>query len=393
VDRRLGAWPRARCGRRVLCRAGADQGASRAWRRRMCRLLRQVVELRGSDLHLASGASPHVRVDGELRPAPGAKLSAAELRALLLDAMPRHAQSSLELNSHCRFVHELPGVGRFRVNVFLDGHGIGAALRWIPAQLPSPGQLKLPPQLGELCGHDRGLLLVTGPAGSGKSTTLAALIDFINRHRVGRIVTVEDPIELVHQSEKCLVSQRQVGTHAASFESALRAIRREDPDVILVDELGDPASVQLAVEAAESGRLVLAAVGSRSATGAVERLVEQFSGGLRAQIRAMVADSLRGVVAQALCKRVGGGRTPAFEILVGTPAVANLVREAQAAELGQHIQLSGDDGMCSLNQHLIELVRAGVVEPAEAYLKSNDRRGLKEQLDELGVTLRPRASS
>jgi len=346
-----------------------------------------MVALDASDLHFAAGQVPHARVDGELVPTDAPSLSAAELRLALLDVMPRAAQNALELTHDAEFVIEVPELGRFRAQAFIDGNGIAAALRRIPAELSSPEQLSLPEQLAELCWHDRGLVLVSGPAGSGKSTTLAAMVDFINHNRSGHIVTIEDPIEIVQRSDKCLVHQRQIGTHAVSFERALRAVRREDPDIVVVDELRDASSIQLVLEAADDGRLVLGSLRARSATSAIERLIEPFSGGLRAQLRAMMADSLRGVVVQTLCRRVGGGRTPAFEILLGTPAVSKLVRDAQADELVQVMQLGAAEGMCTLNQHLVELVRSGMVEPAEAYLKSNDPLAMKEQLAELGISL------
>ena len=351
------------------------------------RWLRQLVEAEATELHIVSGHVPHLRIDGELRPGLEGVLSAVDVRTLLLEVMPRGAHSHLELGHHAEFVYEVARLARFRVNAFLDAGGPGAVVRRIPMQIPSPEQLGLPPQLGKLCWHRRGLVLIGGGAGSGRTTTLAALIDFINHNRVARVVTIEDPIELVHRGDRCLVSQRQLGTHAASSEKALGALRHEQPDVLAIDELRDARSVEQALEAAGDGTLVLATVAARSAASAIEKLSEPSADGARSPIRAMLADSLLGVVVQTLCQRAGGGRQPAFEILLGTPTVSDLVRETRADELEQVMQLGAGHGMCTLNQHLVELVRAGVVEPAEAVLRSNAPLVLGMLLSEIGVAV------
>src|SRR5690606_26140605 len=256
---------------------------------------------------------------------------------------------------------------RFRVNVFANRLGIAAVLRQIPNQIRTAEELGLPQALLDLCFLTKGLVLVTGPTGSGKSTTLAALIDYINRNRSDHILTIEDPIEFVHRNKKCLVNQREVGVHTESFKRALRAALREDPDIILVGELRDLETVAIAIETAETGHLVFGTLHTTTAPATVDRLIDQFPADQQEQIRVMLADTLKGVVAQTLCKKVGGGRIAALEILLVNHAISNLIREGKTFQIPSVMQTSKAKGMCTLNDSLLDLVKKGLVEPAEAY--------------------------
>jgi twitching motility protein PilT len=350
-------------------------------------MLRQMINFKASDLHLSADCVPLMRIHGEMRAAGKQPLGNAQLRKLLLEIIPKGPRDDFDQLSDADFAHEVEGLARFRVNYFLDRKGICGVFRQIPYEIQRPETLGLPPQVIDLCWLSKGLVLVTGPTGSGKSTTLAALVDYVNRHRTDHIVTIEDPIEFVHQNKKCLVNQREVGTHTQSFKNALRAALREDPDVVLVGELRDLETVAIAIETAETGHLVFGTLHTTSAPGTVSRVIEQFPGDQQAQIRTMLSESLRGVIAQMLCKKAGGGRVAAFEILLGTPAVANIIREGKTEQLISVMQMGRQLGMQTMNEHFLSLVRDGIVEPGEAYLRTNDKRGLKEQLDRLGIEL------
>ncbi len=246
-------------------------------------------------------------------------------------------------------------------------------------------RLGLPPKVLDLCWLTKGLVLVTGPTGSGKSTTLATLVDYINQNRADHIITIEDPIEFVHPNKRCLVNQREVGVHTKSFKAALRAALREDPDIVLVGEMRDLETIAIAVETAETGHLVFGTLHTTSATSTIDRIIDQFPPEQQAQIRTMLSESLRGVIAQVLCKKKGGGRVAAYEILVTTPAVANLIREGKTYQIPSLLQTGRALGMQTLNDHLLQHVKAGLVEPKEALMKSNDKQTFKDLLTKSGV--------
>jgi twitching motility protein PilT len=262
----------------------------------------------------------------------------------------------------------------------MDRKGVGAVFRQIPFDIMSPEQLGIPPRVLDLCHLSKGLVLVTGPTGSGKSTTLATLIDVINSTRSDHIITIEDPIEFVHPNKGCLVNQREVGVHTSGFKAALRAALREDPDIVLVGEMRDLETIAIAIETAETGHLVFGTLHTTSAPSTVDRIIDQFPADRQAQIRTMLSESLRGVVAQMLCKKKGGGRVAAYEVLIANPAVANLIREGKTFQLKSVMQTGRALGMQTMNDHLIELVKTDKIEPLEAYMKSNDKQVMKDLL-------------
>jgi twitching motility protein PilT len=330
-----------------------------------------------SDLHVRSGLPPMLRIDGQMAPVDGvAPVPGADLRAQLMALMPADLRAAFDEARDADFAHEIAGVGTFRCNVFVERRGIGAVFRVLPSRIPTLEELKLPPVIRQFCALGKGLVLVTGPTGSGKSTTLAAMVDQINRTRAEHIVTIEDPIEFVHQEIRCRVTQREVGAHAASFRRALRAALREDPDVVLIGELRDLETTAIALETAETGHLVFGTLHTTSAVGTIDRLVDQFPGEQQKRIRAGLAESLRGVVAQTLCPRIGGGRVAALEILVNTPAVANLIREGKTHQVPSAIQTGGQHGMVLMNARLADLVRSGAVRAEDALQRAHDPAGL-----------------
>jgi twitching motility protein PilT len=351
-------------------------------------LLEMMVERDASDLHLSSEQPPRLRIDGDLDPIPGGEvLGPDRLKAWLYEITPRRNREEFEERNDTDFAYELPGRARFRVNLFCDRHGIGGVIRRIPERVPTADELDLPKAVRSLAYLSKGLVLVTGPTGSGKSTTLAALVDLVNQSRRDHIITIEDPIEFVHPSKGCLVHQREVATHTASFKQALRAALREDPDVILVGELRDLETASIAIETAETGHLVFGTLHTTTAPSTVERLVDQFPGDRQGQIRMMLADSLRAVIAQTLLKRVGGGRVAAFEVLISTPAIANLIREGKIHQITSAMQTGRGLGMTLQNESLCELVQQGIVEPKEAYLKAVYKDTLLHRLRNANVKL------
>ncbi|MDQ5858264.1 MAG: type IV pilus twitching motility protein PilT [Acidobacteriota bacterium] len=321
-----------------------------------------------SDLHLSSGCPPRVRVHGKMTELPGTDAFSAEtLLERLYEITPERNRREFETRNDTDFGHSIPGVSRFRANLFRDRRGPGGVFRAIPFEILSPGELGLPPQVLELCYLTKGLVLVTGPTGSGKSTTLATLIDHINQNRSDHVITIEDPIEFVHENKKCLVNQREVHSHTDSFKDALRAALREDPDIVLVGEMRDLETIAIAVETAETGHLVFGTLHTTTAPSTIDRIIDQFPADRQDQIRQMLSTSLKGVIAQTLCPRIGGGRVAAYEILYSTPAVANLIREAKTFQLYSIIQTSRGLGMMTLNDSLLELVRKKLVEPKAAF--------------------------
>lgn len=340
-----------------------------------------------SDLHLSAGHRPHWRVDGDMQAlADAVVLAENDVLALLEPVMePRHREQFAS-EGDADFAYAIPGVARFRVNTFRDHRGVNAVFRLIPSRILTLEQLALPPVISGFCDLPKGLVLVTGPTGSGKSTTLAAMIDHINRNQKLHVVTIEDPIEFVHESRESLINQRELGGHTRSFGRALRAALREDPDVILVGEMRDLETIALALEAANTGHLVLATMHTNSAVGAVDRVIDQFPAGQQEQVRSVLADVLRGVVAQTLVRSAGGGRTAVLEVLVVNFAVANLIREGKTVQLPGVMQTSKALGMSLLNDELGRLVEAKKVEMAEALAAAVDKEDLHRRFRS-GVTL------
>ncbi|HJS74273.1 MAG TPA: type IV pilus twitching motility protein PilT [Vicinamibacteria bacterium] len=340
-------------------------------------LLRHMVESGASDLHLSSGSCPVLRVHGEIQfLRDRGTLSSDEIRRLVDSILTEETRSVFEEKRDADCAYEIPGVSRFRVNVFEDRHGIGTVCRTIPVSIMTAEQLGLPQAVLDLCFLNKGLVLVTGPTGSGKTTTLAAMVDYINKKRTDHIITIEDPIEFVHGNQNCLVNQRQVGKHTKSFKAALRAALREDPDIVMVGEMRDLETVSIAIETAETGHLVFGTLHTNTAVATVDRIIDQFPPDQQAQIRVMLADSLKGVVAQVLCKKKGGGRVAALEVLIGTSALASLIREGKTFQIPSIMQTSKKQGMTTMNDALFALVKQGAVEAKEAWMKSGDKTGL-----------------
>ncbi len=352
-------------------RAAVDESALNL----MEELLREQMTRGASDLHLRSGEPPLMRVNGDIvrldeRPV----LDAERLGAMLYAIMPdRNRQEFHEVNDS-DFAYEIPGLARFRVNALLDRHGPAAVCRAIPSEIITAEQLGLSAEVQALCKLTKGLVLVTGPTGSGKSTTLCALVDLVNRQRQDHIVTIEDPIEFVHASKGCLVTQRQVGVHTSSFKHALRAALREDPDVVLVGELRDLETVGIAIETAETGHLVFGTLHTTTAASTIDRIIDQFPADRQEQIRTMLAESLKGVIAQTLCRKIGGGRVAAMEVLLTTAAVSNLIRESKTFQIPSVMQTSRRLGMITLNDALVDLVEKEKIEP-QGGVPARDRQG------------------
>jgi twitching motility protein PilT len=336
----------------------------------MDQLLRETVSKGASDLHLSSNEPVRMRVDGDLKPTEHGPLSAEDVSALIesitTPAQREHFAAEHELD----FSTAIPDVGRFRVNVFVGSRGPGAVLRTIPTVIPSLDSLSLPPMLAQLCQKERGLVLVTGPTGSGKSTTLAAMVDLVNSTWDAHILTVEDPIEFVHQSKRCLVNQREVGAHTGSFNNALRAALREDPDVILVGEMRDLETISLALTAAETGHLVFGTLHTSSAPKTIDRIIDVFPAGQQGQIRTMLSESLEAVIAQQLLKKKGGGRIACCEILTGVPAVRNLIREGKLHQIPSMMQTQQQAGMQTFEMALGDLQKKGLLEREAATPKA-----------------------
>lgn len=349
------------------------------------RLLRVLVSNKASDLHLRAGSSPMLRANGEIAPIAGeAILTSEEIDVMLSSVMLEQYRSEFKELNDTDFAHEIVGLARFRGNALRDRKGTGAVFRAIPAAVVTVEQMGLSQEVQRLCHLTKGLVLVTGPTGSGKSTTLCALIDLINRTRSDHVITIEDPIEFVHESKKCLITQRHVGVHTSSFKHALRAALREDPDIVLVGELRDLETVSMAIETAETGHLVFGTVHTSTAVSTIDRVIDQFPPDRQAQIRVMLSESLKGVISQVLCKKIGGGRVAAREIMLSTPSVSNLIREGKTFQLPSVLQTSRRLGMVTMNDALIELVDSGQVEAREAYLKATDKVGIINMLKQRG---------
>ncbi|HEV8508914.1 MAG TPA: type IV pilus twitching motility protein PilT [Gemmatimonadales bacterium] len=359
------------------------------------KLLRALVQSSSSDLHLRVGEPPLFRTHGVIKrqDGTGGALSVNDLELLVLSIMPERNRGEWKETGDTDFAYEIAGLARFRVNAARDRKGPVAVFRVIPAKVVTVEEMGLTEEVQRLCYLTKGLVLVTGPTGSGKSTTLCALIDLVNRTRSDHIITIEDPIEFVHENKKCLITQRQVHVHTDSFKSALRAALREDPDIVLVGEMRDLETIAIAIETAETGHLVFGTLHTTTAASTVDRIIDQFPADRQAQIRVMLSESLKGVISQTLCKKVGGGRVAAREILLSTPAIANLIREGKTFQIPSIIQTSKKLGMNTLNDALLELVEKKAIEPDEAYMKSVEKAGLTASLKAKGfkVTLTPEA--
>ncbi len=329
-------------------------------------LLAFSVKNAASDLHLSAGLPPMIRVDGDIRRVNVPPLENKVVHGMMYDIMNDRQRKDFEEFYETDFSFEIPGLARFRVNVFNHNRGVAGVFRTIPSNILTLEELKCPPILKDIADNPRGLVLVTGPTGSGKSTTLAAMIDYKNSTEFGHILTVEDPIEFVHQSKKCLINQREVHRDTLGFNESLRSALREDPDIILVGEMRDPETIRLALTAAETGHLVFGTLHTNSAAKTIDRIIDVFPAAEKDMVRSMLSESLRSVISQALLKRVGGGRVAAHEIMIGTPAIRNLIRENKVPQMYSAIQTGQGVGMQTLDQCLVELVRQGAVTKQDA---------------------------
>ena len=327
------------------------------------------VKHNASDLHLSAGVSPMIRIDGEVRKLGIPAFSHAEVHRLIFEIMNDAQRSEFEEHLEVDFSFELPEIGRFRVNAFNQARGSAAVFRTIPTNIPTLEDLDAPAIFEKIVNLEKGLVLVTGPTGSGKSTTLAAMVNYINRNHNKHILTIEDPIEFVHTSQKCLMNQREVHRDTHSFKAALRSALREDPDVILVGELRDQETISLALTAAETGHLVFATLHTSSAAKTIDRIIDVFPGSDKEMVRSMLSESLRTVIAQRLLKRIGGGRVACHEIMMATPAIRNLIREDKVAQMYSVIQTGSSLGMQTMEQNAKQLIARGVVEPEEVEQK------------------------
>jgi twitching motility protein PilT len=330
-------------------------------------LLAFAVKNKASDLHLSAGLPPMIRVHGDVRRINLPPMEHEAVHGMIYDIMNDAQRKGYEENLECDFSFAIPGLARFRVNAFQQQRGAGAVMRTIPSKILTLEDLNAPKIFAELSMQPRGLILVTGPTGSGKSTTLAGMINHVNENVYGHILTVEDPIEFVHDAKRCLINQREVGPHTLSFSNALRSALREDPDIILVGELRDLETIRLALTAAETGHLVFGTLHTSSAAKTIDRIIDVFPAAEKEMTRAMLSESLKAVISQSLLKtKDGGGRVAAHEIMIGTPAIRNLIREAKVAQMNASIQTGASVGMQTLDQCLTDLVRRNVISKAEA---------------------------
>jgi twitching motility protein PilT len=350
------------------------------------KILRDLVKLGGSDLHLTTGQKPKMRKDGDIMEIPGWNevLTNDLIRDWMFEVGHNRSREQFTKEHDTDYGHEIAGCARFRMNMFMDRNGAGAVMRQIPSKVLTADQLNLPPVIRGFCGLPKGLVLVTGPTGSGKSTTLAAMIDLINKSRADHIITIEDPVEFVHQSIKCLINQREVHSHTESFARALRAALREDPDIVLVGEMRDLETVHIAIETAETGHLVFGTLHTNTAASTVDRVIDQFPTDHQAQIRVMLSECLKGVVAQTLCKKIGGGRVACLEILVCNSAIGNLIREGKVFQIASIMQTGKSLGMQTQIDAMMALVNSKTIAPGEAYFKAIDQNLMKAALERAG---------
>jgi twitching motility protein PilT len=356
---------------------------------RMDALFNRMAEVGASDLHLSVSVPPMVRKDGKMQQLECSEgvLTPEVMSELLHSIMPEKNVEEFERRSDTDFAYEIPGLARFRCNIFADRKGMGAVFRIIPTKILTAEQLGLSKAIMDLCTLSKGLVVVTGPTGSGKSTTLCAMVDGINKSREDHIITIEDPIEFVHDNQKCLVNQREVHNHTDSFKDALRAALREDPDILLVGEMRDLETISIAIETAETGHLVFGTLHTTTAASTVDRIIDQFPADRQQQIRVMLSESLKGVIAQTLLPKKGGGRVAALEVLIVTPAISNLIREGKTFQIPSAMQTGKNHGMVMLNEALFEHVKNGLVEPRDAYIKAVDKTGFETMLTRGGFKL------
>ncbi|MCC6326866.1 MAG: type IV pilus twitching motility protein PilT [Acidobacteria bacterium] len=352
-------------------------------------LFHAMAEAGASDLHLSVGMPPMIRKDGRMQ-----KLECAEgllnedlMKDLLHSIMPQRNKDEFAERHDSDFAYEIPGLARFRSNIFMDRKGMGAVFRIIPSKMTTAEQLGLSKAIMGLTELSKGLVVVTGPTGSGKSTTLCAMVNSINMTREDHIITIEDPVEFVHENIKCLVNQREVHNHTMSFKDALRAALREDPDIVLVGEMRDLETISIAIETAETGHLVFGTLHTTTAVSTVDRIIDQFPADRQQQVRVMLSESLKGVVAQTLLPKKGGGRVAALEVLVVTPAISNLIREGKTFQIASAMQTGRAHGMVMLNDALFDLVQKDIVEPRDAYLKAIDKTGFEAMLTKGGFKI------
>ncbi|MDR2876692.1 MAG: type IV pilus twitching motility protein PilT [Chromatiales bacterium] len=328
---------------------------------------------KASDLHLSAELPPMIRVDGDVRRINVPPLDNKTVQTMLYDIMSDKQRKDFEEFLETDFSFEIPGLARFRVNVFNHNRGVGGVFRTIPSTILSLEDLGAPEIFKRISEYPRGIVLVTGPTGSGKSTTLAAMIDYKNNNEFGHILTIEDPIEFVHQSKKCLVNQREIGRDSLGFAEALRSALREDPDIILVGEMRDPETIGLALTAAETGHMVFGTLHTSSAAKTIDRIIDVFPAAEKEMVRSMLSESLRAVISQTLLKKIGGGRVAAHEIMIGTPAIRNLIREGKVPQMYSAIQTGQSVGMQTLDQCLQEQVRRGLVTKQDAMTKAANK--------------------
>jgi twitching motility protein PilT len=356
------------------------------YRKRIDALLCEMVEKGASDLHLCCKHGPIFRIDGHVSEDKSRDpIDADELFRMLFSITPQRNREQFLETHDTDFAYAIPEVSRYRANLFFDRYGPGAVFRAVPNDIIPADRLGLTKEVQDLATLTKGLVLVTGPTGSGKSTTLAGILDLVNQKRSDHIITIEDPVEFVHPTKKCLVNQREVGVHTNSFKAALRAALREDPDVVLVGELRDLETVEMAIETAETGHLVFGTLHTTTAASTVDRIIDQFPADRQAQIRVMLSESLRAVISQTLIPKVGGGRVAAHEILIVGPSISNLIREGKTFQIESQMQTGRKFGMQTLNMALLELVKSGAVTAQDAWMKAIDRQNLKDMFDRNGV--------
>ncbi len=356
---------------------------------RMDALFHKMAEAGASDLHLSVSMPPMMRKDGKMMvlETDESAITSDSMKELLTSIMPAKNQEEFHNRHDTDFAYEIEGLARFRANIFMDRKGMGGVFRIIPTKILTAEQLGLSKAIMDLCNLSKGLVVVTGPTGSGKSTTLCAMVDSINKSREDHIITIEDPIEFTHENQKCLVNQREVHNHTDSFKDALRAALREDPDILLVGEMRDLETISIAIETAETGHLVFGTLHTTTAASTIDRIIDQFPADRQQQIRVMLSESLRGVIAQTLLPKKGGGRVAALEILIVTPAVSNLIREGKTFQIPSAMQTGKALGMVMLNDALFDLVKKGLVEPRDAYIKAVDKSNFESLLTRNGMKL------
>ncbi len=358
----------------------------------MDELFRKMTELGASDLHLSCNVRPMFRINGSMGPVPGfvEPMTQQKIEVYLKEMTPKNHWTEFEEKKDTDFKYTLEDVGRFRINLFIDNNGFGAVCRLVPDRVPTPEELGIPKLALSLCYLTKGLVIVTGPTGCGKSTTLAALIDQINRNRSDHIITIEDPIEFVHKNIKCLINQREAYEHTNGFKTALRAALREDPDVVLVGEMRDLETVEMALETAETGHLVFTTLHTNTAPSAIDRIIDQFPANRQPQIRTMLAASLKGVIAQTLCKKRNvPGRVAAFEVLFSNFAISAHIREGKTHQIPSTMQIGARQGMRQMNDSLLEHILSQTIDPVEAYMKCVDKQDMLKKFETVGIKFDP----